>query len=109
MVECVVAFTTKLQFDVLIDGEIFERGQVPLVLPGSSENNLPGVSDIAERRRCEHTRVKETASASISVRQLRIAGDVDSLAIATPDNVGATLQSEADTGGRAAGKGDDLL
>src|SRR5580658_1554260 len=53
VVESVVEFTANLNCCLLTDHEVFESGQIPLVLPGASKHVPRRVADITQRRERE--------------------------------------------------------
>src|SRR5438477_2678377 len=107
MVEGVVELTTKLQLHSLAgNGEVLECGQVKLILSWSADHLACGISNVAQRRRREYAGIEEAVSVSRSVSEVRIAGDIDSLAVPTADQIGPLYGTESNAGGRAAGQGD---
>ena len=67
MVERVVELTTKLKLDALMESEILERSQVPLILARSPKDLARGIANVAQRGRREYAGIEEAATVPVSV------------------------------------------
>jgi hypothetical protein len=86
VIKCIVELATEFKLDLFAEGKTsIECGQVPLVLPRSAVRVPAGASNVAQRGKREHARIKPLFSVLDTAREVRIGRDVDSLSIAAPD------------------------
>src|SRR6516225_6767868 len=87
VIKGIVELAAKLEAGPVSYQNILECGEIPLILSGTAIHVPAGAPNVAERGKREHTLVKPLVSVSRTPGQVRIARDIDSLSVASSDQI----------------------